>query len=84
MMFSGSTLRTGNFEDRDSGLRFEINKSDDNISNIKWNLLSLHGKDSTASPSSLNLISSGRLFVVTGRSKYYHNGVLIKEIPFKI
>jgi hypothetical protein len=84
MMFSGSTLRTGNFEDRDSSLRFEINKSDDNISNIKWNLLSLHGKDSTASPSSLNLISSGRLFVVTGRSKYYHNGVLIKEIPFKI
>lgn len=88
-MFQTLRLSTGTIEgkeDRDSSLQFEIsrNKSDDSIPNIQWNLSSVHKKKSTVSSSSLHLISSGRLFVVTGRSKYYHNGVLMKEIPFEI
>jgi hypothetical protein len=86
-MFRKSILSTVSIEDkdvRDSSLRFEINNTNENIPNIDWNLSSLHGKESTESSSSLNLISSGHLFVVTGRSKYYHNGVLVKEVPFEI
>jgi hypothetical protein len=86
-MFRKSLLSTVSIEDkdvRDSSLRFEINNTDEIIPHIDWNLSSLHEKESTVSSSSLNLISSGRLFVVTGRSKHYHNGVLVKEIPFEI
>ena len=65
----------------------ELQATEKGTGNILWNLSTLSRKgdvDGSTSIKSINLSSSSSLFSIRGRSRYYLDGIMMKDLPFEV
>ena len=65
----------------------ELQAAEKGTGNILWNLSTLsrvRDVDGSTSIKSINLSSSSSLFSIRGRSRYYLDGIMMKDLPFEV